>query len=237
MSHRSDDAITAHRRDPSTGLAAAASALRFESPRLRTVLRVCFALVASGGSANAQEVQIESLSRNGLLTWTNASLSVTCRVEWAASVDGLWSSSWDALTNIVITNRVTERSVPMFYRVVCSAPPAPMITNISALAALALVASHPGDTNFAILDVRTPTEYAPRHIKGAVNLDFNSTTFKDNLGKLDRAKSYLVYCASGNRSRQATEVMRQLGFLQVYNMTVGFGAFAALAGALAYLEP
>jgi rhodanese-related sulfurtransferase len=191
------------------------------------------AVLACTGSLVAQEVQIESLSQNGRLIWTNALLSVTCRVEWAASVNGPWSSSWESLSHIVITNHVTERSVPMFYRVVCTTPPAPMITNVSAQTALSLVISHEVDTNFVILDVRTAPEYTPRHIKGATNLDFYSPTFADNLSKLDRDASYLVYCASGNRSRQATEVMLKLGFLSVYNMSVGFGAFAALS----YLEP
>jgi len=214
----------------------AANRSRFE--RLGRRLALVLGIVAgmSLPVVTAQEVQIEALSQNGLLAWTNISLSVTCRVEWAASAQGPWHGSWDSLTNIVITNHETERSVPMFYRVVCT-PPAPLITNITAPTALALIASHSGDTNFVVLDVRTPAEYAPRHIQGAVNLDYYATTFERSLGDRDRTKSYLVYCASGNRSRQATEVMRKLGFLRVYNLTVGFSTLAALSGAAAYLEP
>jgi len=225
-------------RPHAAGLVAAANALRFGFLSLGIARLLGFAIALNVGPTIAQEVRIESLSRNGLLTWTNTSLSVTCRVEWASSVDGPWTSSWDSLTNIVITNHVTERGVPMFYRVVCSTPPAPMITDVSAQTALALVASHQGDTNFVILDVRTPAEYAPRHIKSAINLDYYSQPFFEDLGKLDRAKAYLVYCGSGYRSGRTTdESMRALGFLQVYNMTVGFSAFAALDGASAYLEP
>ena len=185
----------------------------------------------------AQEVEILSLSRNGLLTWTNASLNRTCRVEWASSAQGPWSRNWDSLAGIVITNHVTECSVPMFYRVVSSGPPPPLITNMSASAALILVASRYGDPAFAILDVRTPSEYAPRHIKSAMNLDYYATAFEANLNQLDKSKSYLVYCASGSRSSRATDRMRQLGFQTVYSMSTGFSTFAALAGASVYLEP
>ncbi len=88
-----------------------------------------------------------------------------------------------------------------------------------------------------ILDVRTPAEYSQRHIASALNLDFYSAGFQSDLDKLDRTKTYFVYCASGSRSRQAAEVMRKLGFLQVYNMSSGFGSFAALNGASPFLEP
>ncbi len=199
------------------------------------VLLLCTALLAATTSAIAADVQILSLSRNGLLTWTNASLNVTCRVEWASSAAGPWHESWDSLIAVVVTNSVTERSVPMFYRVVCPQ----VITNITPAAALGLISAHQGDTNFTILDVRTQPEYAPRHIKNAMNLDFRSLspTFAEMLKSLDKTRTYLVYCGSGSRSAQAAEVMRAQGFLLVYNMMSGFASFAALPGAGPFLEP
>jgi len=194
---------------------------------------LCVSLAGGLACASAQQIQILSLSQNGLLTWSNATLNATCRVEWASSVQGPWFSSWDSLASIVATNHVTQRSVPMFYRVVC----AQVVTNITPEAALALLNGHKGDTNLIILDVRTPAEYAPRHIKGAVNLDYLATDFDVNLALLDRGKTYLVYCKAGGRSRLATEKMRTLGFLQVYDMTGGFDAFVLLSGADEFLEP
>jgi len=35
--------------------------------------------------------------------------------------------------------------------------------------------------NFVIIDVRTPEEYANGHIENAINLDYYSKTFKDDL--------------------------------------------------------
>ena len=188
-------------------------------------------------AAVAQEVRILSLSQNGLLVWTNASLNVTCRVEWASSLAGPWSSTWESLTNLVITNSITQCRVPMFYRVVSTAPPVPTITPVAAAEALALLTNHLGEAKWVFLDVRTPAEYASRHIRTAVNVDFYSAAFESELNRLDKAKSYLVYCASGNRSRQASEIMRRFGFLQVYNLLTGFGTLAALDGAPAFLEP
>jgi rhodanese-related sulfurtransferase len=125
----------------------------------------------------------------------------------------------------------------MFYRVVSSAAPGPSLTNVSASAALTLVTNRQDEPNFAIIDVRTSSEFQPRHIKGAVNLDFYAATFQTSLRALDTSRTYLVYCASGNRSRQATQVMQNLGFTRIYNMTQGFPTFAALPGAGPYLKP
>jgi rhodanese-related sulfurtransferase len=194
---------------------------------------LCVSLAGALACASAQQIQILSLSQNGLLTWSNATLNATCRVEWASSLQGPWFSSWDALASIVVTHHVTQCSVPMFYRVVC----AQLVTNITPAAPLALLNSHKGDTNLVILDLRTPAEYAPRHIKGAVNLDYYAANFDASLGSLDRGKLYLVYCGSGRRSGWTADKMRTLGFLQVYNMTGGFSTFADLSGAAEFLEP
>lgn len=186
-------------------------------------------------AAEAEELRITSLSQNGLLTWTNSSLNVTCRVEWAPSANGPWSSSWETLSNILVTNQVTSRSVPMFYRVVASVPQ--LVTNIPAATALALLNQHRGDPNFVVLDVRTPAEYASRHITNAVNLDYYSTTFQTELAAFDHAKTYLVYCGSGGRSGKAATLMGTLGFAQVYNLLNGLPSLAALPEAASWLQP
>jgi rhodanese-related sulfurtransferase len=38
---------------------------------------------------------------------------------------------------------------------------------------------------------------------------------------MDRGKSYLVYCRTGNRSTTAVHAMEQLGFRTVYHMRDG----------------
>jgi phage shock protein E len=76
-----------------------------------------------------------------------------------------------------------------------------------------------------VIDVRTPEEFAEGHIDGAMMIDFYADTFADQIGALDQDGTYLVYCRSGNRSGQATSLMRQLGFQQVYDMDGGVVAY------------
>lgn len=78
-----------------------------------------------------------------------------------------------------------------------------------------------------VLDVRTPDEYAAGHLAGAKEIDFYAASFKAELGKLDKATPYLVYCHSGNRSGQASELMKQLGFTDVVDVQGGITAWTA----------
>ena len=70
--------------------------------------------------------------------------------------------------------------------------------------------------NYVILDVRTPEEYAERHIAGAVNLP-NEEIGTEPIEELpDLDQLILVYCRSGNRSKQASEKLVKLGYTNVY---------------------
>lgn len=78
-----------------------------------------------------------------------------------------------------------------------------------------------------VVDLRTAGEFAAGHLAGAKDLDFYQSTFKDELGKLDRNTAYLIYCHSGNRSGQAREMMTQLGFTDVVEVKGGIAAWTA----------
>ncbi len=93
--------------------------------------------------------------------------------------------------------------------------------NISVQEAAELIKDNGSNPHFTILDVRTPVEFSTGHIQGAINLDFNSASFRDELSKLDKEKTYLVYCKTGNRSGQAMKIMESLGFTEVYNLSAG----------------
>lgn len=80
------------------------------------------------------------------------------------------------------------------------------------------VAWSPPDAKFdqsAVIDVRTPQEFAEGHLAGAVNIDLQSPDFKQQIAALPRDRSYLVYCRSGNRSGVAVLQMKALGFADV----------------------
>jgi phage shock protein E len=74
----------------------------------------------------------------------------------------------------------------------------------------------------SVIDVRTPEEFAEGHIEGAVNVDFKNANFKEELGKLDRDKEYLIHCRSGGRSTAAKPVFEELGFKAIYHLDGGF---------------
>ena len=95
------------------------------------------------------------------------------------------------------------------------------VTNVSVGKAQTLLKERAGKADFVILDVRTPEEFAEGHIDGAVNLDVQARDFEKKLRVLDRKKSYLVYCRTGNRSRKATVAMEALGFRSIFHMTEG----------------
>ena len=77
-----------------------------------------------------------------------------------------------------------------------------------------------------VLDVRTPEEVAEGFIPGAINYNFNSPDFKQQLSDLDKSKHYLVYCRSGKRSGKTIEMMKSMGFKRLYELPAGFPAYA-----------
>lgn len=79
--------------------------------------------------------------------------------------------------------------------------------------------SDPGGTT--ILDVRTDAEYQREHLRDAINLDVNAGVFRDRAARMDRDRTYLVYCQSGTRSARAAQTLNELGFTRVYNMRGG----------------
>lgn len=71
------------------------------------------------------------------------------------------------------------------------------------------------------LDVRTEGEYKSGKIDKAINIDYNAPDFKEQLQKLDKNNTYLVYCRSGARSNAAMEIMKAEGFLHLYHLEGG----------------
>jgi len=72
-----------------------------------------------------------------------------------------------------------------------------------------------------IVDVRTPEEFAGGHIEGALNIDFNSGNFANEITRLNPSENYAVYCRSGSRSGQAASMMHKAGFHDVSNLNGG----------------
>jgi len=82
-----------------------------------------------------------------------------------------------------------------------------------------------GKPEMLILDVRTPEEYAAGHVQKALNINYYDQNFKKDAARLDRQKSYLIYCASGNRSSKAREILIQAGITNLYHLDGGIKAW------------
>ena len=71
------------------------------------------------------------------------------------------------------------------------------------------------ETDYIILDVRTVEEFSGKHIPGAINIP-NETIGTDEIPELpDKNQLILVYCRSGNRSKQASEKLVALGYTNI----------------------
>jgi len=76
--------------------------------------------------------------------------------------------------------------------------------------------------NYTLVDVRTAEEYANGHLEGALNIDYFSATFSEDIGKLGFETPVLVYCRSGNRSGKSMKIMYDMGFKEVKNLIGGY---------------
>lgn len=71
------------------------------------------------------------------------------------------------------------------------------------------------ETGYIILDVRAAQEYSERHIPGAINIANESIGTEDIPELPDKDQLILVYCRSGNRSKQASEKLVKLGYTNI----------------------
>lgn len=85
------------------------------------------------------------------------------------------------------------------------------------------VATRLEDTNFQVVDVRTPQEYQRNRIPGAVNLPLDD--LRQRWRELDLEKETVVYCGVAYRSYLAYRILKQQGFKQLKNMTGGFNSW------------
>ena len=71
------------------------------------------------------------------------------------------------------------------------------------------------ESGYLILDVRTAEEYIQKHIPGAINVP-NEIIGTEDIPELpDKEQLILVYCRSGNRSKQASEKLVKQGYTNI----------------------
>ena len=97
----------------------------------------------------------------------------------------------------------------------------PLYGEITPQEAVVVIQALQDDPGFVLLDIRTPSEVVAGHLPGAVELDFRSLEFANELERLDSDLIYLIYCRTANRSGQAFDIMQKTGFTKVYDMQGG----------------
>lgn len=96
----------------------------------------------------------------------------------------------------------------------CSAPTSPNNTYRQIIMSEA-IAMMEKEKDYIILDVRRPDEFAEKHIPGAINIP-NEIIGTEDIKELPNKKQLiLVYCRSGNRSKQASEKLVKLGYTNI----------------------
>ena len=94
---------------------------------------------------------------------------------------------------------------------------------VTAEEAIALMEKESG---YIILDVRTAQEYSEKHIPKAVNIPNESIGTEEIPALPDKNQLILVYCRSGNRSKQAAQKLADSGYMNI----VEFGGILSWTG-------
>lgn len=81
-----------------------------------------------------------------------------------------------------------------------------------------------GKKNIQFIDVRTPGEFKSKHIRGFKNIPLNELTKQAQ--SLSKDKEVIVICQSGMRSKQASKILKKLGFTNIINVRGGMSAWS-----------
>ncbi|MDD1679813.1 MAG: rhodanese-like domain-containing protein [Methanomicrobiales archaeon] len=84
-----------------------------------------------------------------------------------------------------------------------------------------ILKNHREGSSCIILDVRTPEEYSSGCLARAENINFSDPGFRNTLERLDKTRTYVVYCRHGVRASRVLRMMADLGFHEVYSLQGG----------------
>ncbi len=79
-----------------------------------------------------------------------------------------------------------------------------------------------GQDSIQLVDVRTPDEFAQGHLKNAMNIDYKSKNFAEQINGLAKNKPVALYCLAGSRSEAAAQLMAGSGFTEIYDLEGGY---------------
>lgn len=100
--------------------------------------------------------------------------------------------------------------------------PTSAVSLLSGKEARARIADDPG---LILVDVRTPGEFAVGHIKSALNIP--APDLRARYTELDSTKPTVLLCSTGPRGSMAASILKQRGFVEVYNVAGGTAGYHA----------
>ena len=71
------------------------------------------------------------------------------------------------------------------------------------------------DSDYTLIDVRTQDEFDLGHIDSAINLDFYSETFQNDILSLPKNETIVLYCRTNKRSRKTANILKENGFREI----------------------
>ena len=71
------------------------------------------------------------------------------------------------------------------------------------------------EIDYIIIDVRTSDEFSSGYIKNAMNLDFYSETFQNDILSIDKNLAVVLYCRTNNRSTKTANILKENGFKEI----------------------
>ncbi len=72
------------------------------------------------------------------------------------------------------------------------------------------------DDEFELIDVRTLDEFNSGHISTAINIDFFSADFIDEIKEFDTSLNLILYCRTDNRSSKSAKILVDNDYKNVY---------------------
>ena len=90
------------------------------------------------------------------------------------------------------------------------------------------------DTDYILVDVRTTEEYDSGHIQDAVNFDFYSESFQNDILTLDKSSSIILYCRTQNRSTKTANYLKENGYKEIIVLAGGITSWVKNGNDLVY---
>ena len=81
------------------------------------------------------------------------------------------------------------------------------------------------DSNYYLIDVRTPMEYSMSHIDSAINISYVFGRFQRRVEALDTNRTVYLYCQTAHRSPHATKALKRAGFTRIYDLKHGYHTY------------